>query len=72
MENLSGYTPTQLLKMINDAKKMHDALKQEIVDYTFQVDELEKIINNKLNELTEIEKNYVALIEEMEKRNAIQ
>ena len=72
MENLSGYTPTQLLKMINDAKKMHDALKQEIVDYTFRVDELEKIINNKLNELTEIEKNYVALIEEMEKRNAIQ
>ncbi len=72
MENLSEYTPTELLKMINDIKKKHDTLKQEIVDHTFQVDELEKIINNKLNELAEAEKNYVALIEEMEKRNAIQ
>ncbi len=71
MKNLSEHTPTQLLKMINDVKEKHDTLKQEIINYTLQVEEYEKIINNKLNELTEVEKNYVALIEEIEKRNAI-
>ena len=68
MENLSGYTETELLKFVNDSKAMHDALKKEIVDHTFQVDELEKIINNKLWELSEVEKNYVALIEELNNR----
>ena len=68
MENLSGYTSTELLKMINDNKAKHDTLKQEIIDYTYQVDELEEIINNKLNELTEIEKNYITLIDELNNR----
>lgn len=68
MENLSGYTPTELLKMINDMKAMHDVLKQEIIDLTYQVDELEEIINNKLNEFTEVEKNYIELIDELNKR----
>lgn len=68
MENLSGYTSTELLKMINNNKAKHDTLKQEIIDYTYQVDELEEIINNKLNELTEIEKNYITLIDELNNR----
>lgn len=68
MENLSGHTSTELLKMINDNKAKHDILKQEIIDYTYQVDELERIINNKLNELTEIEKNYIILIDELNNR----
>ncbi len=68
MENLSGHTSTELLKMINDNKTKHDILKQEIIDYTYQVDELERIINNKLNELTEIEKNYIILIHELNNR----
>ena len=68
MENLIGHTSTELLKMINDNKAKHDILKQEIIDYTYQVDELEEIINNKLNELTEIEKNYITLIDELNNR----
>jgi hypothetical protein len=68
MENLSGYTETQLLKMINDSKVNHENLKKEIINYTFQVDELEMTINNKINELSEIEKNYVVLIEELNNR----
>jgi hypothetical protein len=72
MENLSGYTATELLKEINDAKKLHDAIKKEIVDYTYQVDELDKIVNDKISELTAVEKNYVELIEELNNRqNAI-
>lgn len=68
MENLSGHTETELLKMMNDIKKEHEALKQEIIDNTRIVDELEIKINEQLNSLTELEKNYVAIVEEMEKR----
>ena len=68
MEDLTKYTPTELLKMINDIKLKHDTLKQEIIDHTFEAEELEKKINEKIISLTEIEKNYIALIEEMEKR----
>ena len=71
MENLSGYTETQLLKMINDSKAEHETLKKEIIDHTFQVDELEKIINNKINDLAQIEKNYVVLIEELNNRQNV-
>ena len=42
MEDLTKLTPTELLKRINDTKNQHEALKKEIVDYTIQVDELEK------------------------------
>ena len=68
MENLSKYTPTELLKMVNDNVTRHNALKQEIIDHTYEVDELEKKINEKIVILEELEKNYVELIEEMEKR----
>lgn len=68
MEDLTKHTPTELLKMINDIKLKHDILKQEIIDHTFEAEELEKKINEKIISLTEIEKNYIVLIEEMEKR----
>jgi hypothetical protein len=68
MEDLTKYTPTELLKIINDIKLKHDTLKQEIIDHTFEAEELEKKINEKIISLTEIEKNYILLIEEMEKR----
>jgi hypothetical protein len=68
MEDLGKYTPTELLKMINDTKVKHDTLKQEIINHTFEADELAKLINSKLSILSETEKNYVELIEEMEKR----
>ncbi len=68
MEDLSKYTPTELLKMINDIKQKHDNLRQLIIDNTYVLDELQNKINNDLVELNELEKNYVALIEEMEKR----
>ena len=72
MENLSGYTPTQLLKMINDSTAEHERLKKEIVGHTYEVDELEKKINEKLALLEIQEKNYVAIIEELNNReNAI-
>jgi hypothetical protein len=63
MEDYSKYTPIELLKIGNDIKAKHDVLKQEIIEYSFQAEELEKLINKKLILLDELEKNYVAIIE---------
>lgn len=68
MEDLSKYTPTELLKIINDTKVEHEKVKGEIVGETHEVDALEKSINNKIKILTELEAKYVLLLEEMEKR----
>ena len=68
MEDLSKYTTIELNKMINDIKLKHDTLKQEIINCTYEAEELEKKINEKIKLLTETENSYVLLIEEMEKR----
>ena len=71
MENLSGYTPTQLLKMINDSKVEHEKVKNEIYTLTQQVDEIEIEINAKIVALTTIEEQYVELIEELNNRENV-
>jgi cell division septum initiation protein DivIVA len=71
MENLSGYTPTQLLKLINAVKTAHDTIKKNILDYVNKVEELEKQINGKMEELDVYEKQYVELIEELNKRENV-
>ena len=68
MENLNKYTPIELNKMLNEIKVKHDTLKQEIINYAFEAEELEKKINEKLDLLSEAENFYIKLIEEMEKR----
>jgi uncharacterized coiled-coil DUF342 family protein len=71
MENLNKYTPTELLKMINDTKEKHDILKREIINLTYDVEELEKKINEKINTLSDSEKEYIDLIEELNNRDLI-
>lgn len=68
MKNLSGYTPTQLLKMINDCKIKHETLKQEIFGFIDEVETLEMKINAKIDVLTKSEKEYIELIEELDNR----
>jgi len=68
MENLSGYTPTQLLKMINDCKVKHETLKQEINGFVDEVEILEMKINASIDVLTKSEREYVELIEELSNR----
>ena len=65
MEDLSIYTLIELNKTINDTKTKHDELKQEIINHTHEIDNLCRIINDKIEALNKIEKNYIALIEEM-------
>lgn len=68
MEDLKKHTPTELLKLLNDTKAEHDRIKQEIVDYTHEVDELEEKINKKLVVLDETEKKYITLLEELDNK----
>lgn len=63
MVDLTKYSPTELLKIGNDIKAKHDALKQEIINYSFQLEELEKAINSKILELDNLEKNYIEIVE---------
>jgi hypothetical protein len=68
MEDLSKYTLIELNKMINDTKEKHDKLKQEIINHSYEIENLERIINDKIEILDKIEKNYIALIEEITNR----
>lgn len=67
--NLENFTSTELLKSINDIKSKHESIKNEIIDLTNIIDETEIKINNKINELTKLEENYVILIDELNNRN---
>lgn len=68
MENLKKYTPTELLKKIQDTKKDHDKIKEEIIQDTYKIEELEEFLEEKINKLNEIENLYVKIIEEFESR----
>ena len=65
MENLSGYTKTELLKISGDIKLRHDKLKKEIIADTYEMEELEKRINSKVAEMQELERNYVEIVEKL-------
>ena len=65
MEDLSKYTKIELQKMGNDIKDKHEALKKEIVAETYEIEKLEGSINRKAEELQELEKNYVEIVEKL-------
>lgn len=65
MEDLTKYTPTELLKMGNDIKARHDALKKAIADDTIRMEELDKGIIENLKEMETLEKNYVEIVEKL-------
>jgi len=68
MEDLSKYTPTELLKLINDTKGEHEKLKGKLKEDTYTLDELEKSMNEKIERMSELEQLYVLIIEEFEMR----
>jgi hypothetical protein len=71
MSEFKEHTLTELLKLANDAKKMHDDLKEEIISDSKVMDDLNAKINEKIELLSFIEKNYVNIIEELNNRDAI-
>lgn len=69
--NLDNYTSTEILKAVNDSKSKHDKIKDEIIKLTYEIERLESLINDKTSELSDVEENYVILVEELNKRNLI-
>jgi hypothetical protein len=67
MENLDKYTQIELQKMGNDIKAKHDKLKEELIINTYEMEELEKRINEKVKLMEELEKNYVEIVENIVK-----
>ena len=65
MEDLTKYTKIELQKIGNDIKAQHDALKQELITDTYEMEELEKRINDKVELMQELEKNYVEIVEKL-------
>ena len=66
MEDLTKLTPTELLVKGNQIKARHDNLKQEIIAITYEIEELEKSMNEKGQEMQELEENYVKIVEIIE------
>jgi SMC interacting uncharacterized protein involved in chromosome segregation len=65
MEDLSKYTKIELQKMGNDIQAKHEALKKEIIAETYEIEKLEISVNSKAEELQELEKNYVEIVEKL-------
>ena len=63
MDELNKYTKTELLKLGNDIKSEHDSLKKEIINDTYEIEIIEKRINEKIVRLEKLEKNYVEIVE---------
>lgn len=68
MEILKDKTPTELLKLANDLKKQHEKIKKEILDKSELLENIEKEINGLIDHLTDLEKQYVAIVEEIDRR----
>lgn len=68
MEELNKYTPTEILKLINDIKIKHETLKEDIIKDTEELEILGEEINKKLEELDVVENKYIKLIEELNSR----
>lgn len=52
----------EILKNINDLDLKHKQLKQEVFELLDQIKTLEDLVNKKLIEIDDIEKNYVDLM----------
>lgn len=71
MEDLSKHTAIELQKLVNDCNAEHESLKSKLVEDTHEMDRIEKKINVNIEALNLVEKNYISIIAEMDKRNAL-
>ena len=68
MESYNNLTETQLLREVEKCKELHEVIKGEIIEITTDIEEKERIVNAKLENLEDIEKKYVDLMKEMTSR----
>ncbi len=68
MEDLSKYTPTELLKIGNDVKGKVDLVKKSIIDDTYVIDDAQARINHNLKVMDDLLKVYDEIINEINSR----
>lgn len=68
MESYSNLTETELLREMDKCKELHEGIKGDIMEITTDIEAKEKIVNSKLEQLENVEKNYVGLLQEMTSR----
>jgi hypothetical protein len=71
METYNDFTDTELLCEVNNVIKQYESTKKEIIDNTAVIDELSKIINDKIYIISELENQYVKIIEELDNRKLL-
>lgn len=69
MKQLDNLSSIEMLKIINDLNTNHETLKKEIIELTYKIDEINLLINKKIDALKEIEKEYVECFEELNSRD---
>ena len=68
MNEFEKYTPTELLKLINDLDIEHKKLKEVIITNTDKIIELQDNVNDDLKTLTIIEELYAKISTELTER----
>jgi hypothetical protein len=71
METYNDFTDTELLCEVNNVIKQYESTKKEIINNTAIIDELSKIINEKINVISDLENQYVKIIEELDNRKLL-
>ena len=69
MENEPNITKTQLLKLLNDTTTKHVKLKEDITKHLDIITQYEKIVNEKLGELKEVEDTYIEIVSKLNNLN---
>lgn len=69
MENLTKLTLTELQVKGNQIKSKHDALKDEIIASTYEIERLQNEMNEKALELQSLEATYVEIVEIIENKD---
>ncbi len=69
MEDLTKLTLTELQVKGNQIKSKHDALKDEIIASTYEIERLQNEMNEKALELQSLEATYVEIVEIIENKD---
>lgn len=66
--DLSKYTPTELLKFVNDLKDNYNNIKNDITIKVDSIEQLKNEINELIIELNDIEELHQKITEELQNR----
>ena len=62
MKDFNEMTPIELNVLINKINENHELLKSEVKSLTYDIDDIEKKINKKINSISDLEEKYVELM----------